>query len=64
MPRNDAKKSLMYSIKQFAVLSLMLTISSVPKTSINSYTHNPRWIVLWGMIELEGYPMRLWVMHK
>lgn len=60
MPRDDAKKSLMYDIKQFAVLSSMSAISSVPKTSVNSYTHNPGWMVLWGMTELEGYPMRLW----
>lgn len=60
MPRDDAKKNLMYGIKQFAVLSSMLAISSVPKTSVNSYTHNPGWMVLWGMIESEEYPMRLW----
>jgi len=60
MSRDGAKKSLMYGIKQFALLSSMLAISSVPKTSVNSYTHNPGWMVLWGMTESEGYPMRLW----
>ena len=61
MRRRKKQRSLMYDFKWFAVLSSMLPISSVPKTSVNSYAHNPGSVVLWGVMESEQYPMCLQV---